>query len=188
MRGSLVSLAASLICWAVCTALMTGLVKATVKPDCLLLVSVVVLLVSRASTISTCLAAMSISPFTAITSLPTCRNFSPASRRTLPSVLPTVLFAAVVVSVLCLLLLARLPMVKPTPPLPKTPLCFVLFSRVSLCVSVADSIVRLRPAAIVVSFVATTLLPLTAMSRLAVSVTLSPEKVLAMAVLLSLVL
>ena len=40
MRPSLVSLAASLICWTVCRALITGLLKAIVKPVCLLFVSV----------------------------------------------------------------------------------------------------------------------------------------------------
>ena len=55
-----------------CIAEIAGPVTATVKPLCLYLSSVVVLLACSAALISTDLAAMAISPLGAFTSLPTC--------------------------------------------------------------------------------------------------------------------
>ena len=53
-------------------ALTTGLLMDTVMPDCLNLVSVVLLDVSRASMMSTFLAVMLVSPAGAMMSEPTC--------------------------------------------------------------------------------------------------------------------
>ncbi|MCY1522974.1 hypothetical protein D9M68_578550 [compost metagenome] len=72
MRESEVSLAALLICWPVWMAEITGEVSATVRPDWRNLLSWVLWPVSRASTISTFLAWMSMSPFGARTLLPIC--------------------------------------------------------------------------------------------------------------------